>query len=63
MNQVDRNIIKGLADNNMSVNAVSRNLYCHRNTVEYHIKRVEKETGLNPKRFYDLVKLVEMAKG
>jgi len=63
MNNMDKIIILSLADNNMSVNATARNLCYHRNTVQYHIDGVKKETGLNAKQFYDLVKLVEIAKG
>lgn len=62
MKKIDEQVILSLCSNNMSVSAVARELHYHRNTVMYHIKQIEKETGLNPQRFYDLVDLVEMVK-
>lgn len=37
-------------------------VFMHRNNVVYHIGKVKKLTGLDPTVFYDLVKLVQMAK-
>lgn len=58
MTPLDKEIIKGMADNNMNMNAVAKNLYVHRNTVEYHIEKVKRETGLNARKFYDLAELL-----
>lgn len=55
-------IIISLADNNMNINKTARLLYMHRNTVEYHINRIKEITGKNPRNFYDLHRLVLMAK-
>lgn len=33
----------------------------HRNTVLYHLDKVKRQTGLDPRRFYDLVELVKIA--
>ena len=55
-------IIVALADNSMNVSDTARNTYLHRNTVEYHIAKIRKKTGLNPKCFYDLCKLIQMVK-
>lgn len=55
-------IIIALADNKMNVSEVSRQLYMHRNTVAYHINRIRQITGKDPLNFYDLYRLVLLAK-
>jgi carbohydrate diacid regulator len=55
-------IIIALADNKMNVSAVARQLYMHRNTVVYHINRIRQITGKDPLNFYDLYRLVILAK-
>ena len=55
-------IILSLADNKMNVSEVSRQLYMHRNTVVYHINRIRQITGKDPLNFYDLYRLVMLAK-
>lgn len=55
-------IIIALADNKMNVSAVARLLYMHRNTVDYHIRRIKQITGKDPLNFYDLYRLVILAK-
>lgn len=62
MTETDWAIILALAANNMNVSQTSRALYMHRNGVMYHIEKVKRKTGLGPLNFYDLVKLVRMAK-
>jgi carbohydrate diacid regulator len=52
-------IILSLADNNMNETKTARELFMHRNTVIYHLRKVKKLTGLDPMNFYDLCKLVE----
>ena len=59
MTPLDREIIKGLADNDMSIMAVAKSMFMHRNTVLYHIDKVQRETGLDPRNFYDLAELLE----
>lgn len=31
------------------------------NTVTYHLDKVKRQTGLDPRRFYDLIELVKIA--
>lgn len=57
-----RAIILALAEHDLNLLAVARAMYFHRNNVRYHCEQIHKKTGLNPRRFYDLVKLVEMVK-
>lgn len=56
----DAEIIRNMCDLNMNVSAVAENVYLHRNTVIYHLRKIAEKTGPNPMRFYDLVKLKEM---
>ena len=58
MTPLDKEIIKGMADHNLNISAVAREIYLHKNTVEYHIKKVQHETGLNARKFYDLAELL-----
>ena len=58
MTPLDKEIIKGMADNNLNMMAVARGLYMHRNTVLFHIEKVQRETGLNARKFYDLAELL-----
>ena len=62
MDEIDAEIILALADNNMNESETARMLFMHRNTVVYHIGKVKKLTGLDPTNFYDLCKLVKMAR-
>lgn len=48
-------------NDNMNVTDVARAIFTHRNTVLYHLNKVKQQTGLDPRRFYDLVELVKMA--
>jgi sugar diacid utilization regulator len=57
---LDKEIIKGMADHDLSVNAVAKSLYMHLNTVEYHIEKVKRETGLDARKFYELGELLEL---
>ena len=58
----NKEIILALAECNMNQSEVSRVKYLHINTVIFHIQKIRENTGLDPKNFYDLIKLVEMAK-
>ena len=60
MTQLDMEVILALVDSNMNASSAARKMYVHRNTVEYHIAKVRKETGLNPKEFRELAKLLTM---
>lgn len=60
MNDLDRKIIRALADNSMNVSNVARELFMHRNTVVYHIEKIRLVTGLDPLNFWNLIKLVNI---
>ena len=50
-----------MANHSMNISEVSRQLFMHRNTVTYHLDKVKRQTGLDPRRFYDLIELVKLA--
>lgn len=61
MDKEDAHIVIAMANYNMNVTDVARAIFAHRNTVLYHLNKVKQQTGLDPRRFYDLVELVKMA--
>jgi DNA-binding PucR family transcriptional regulator len=61
MTELQIEIIKAYAKNGMNVSRTARYLRYHRNSIMYHFERIEDATGLNPRDFYDLVKLLRMA--
>ena len=60
MTEFDIETILAFAENNMNIVKAAKKMYVHRNTIVYRIDKIRKETGLNAKSFYDLVKLVKM---
>lgn len=62
LDERDAKIILTLADNKMNVSEVARQLFMHRNTIQYHIDKISRVTGKNPLDFYDLYKLSSMAR-
>ena len=63
MTNDDKRFILEYAKNNMNGTKKADTFFLHRNTVEYRLKRIKAETKLDPKNFFDLVKLVQMAGG
>lgn len=62
LNDMDFRVILTLAKNNMNVTDTAYELYRHRNGILYRIGKIKRITGLDPMNFYDLCKLVEMAR-
>lgn len=62
MTPVRCEIVLALADTGTRATAAARKLYMNHSTVLYHMKLIKAITGLDPKDFYDLGKLVQMAK-
>lgn len=55
---LDRKIVKEFAKNDMKIRRTADALHFHSNSIDYHLRKVESVTGLNPKNFYDLNKLL-----
>ena len=58
LDKVDIGIVKAYADANMNATEVSKRIYMHRNTVDYHLRKVKKITGLDPTNFHCLGKIL-----
>lgn len=54
--------LKELANNNLNVSETARKMHYHRNSIVYHLEKIKEETGLNPVKFYDMIKLLHMFK-
>ncbi len=61
LTRTDIEILRGYAECDMNMQATGKQLHYGYATVHYHLKSIEQKTGLNPRRFFDLVKLLEMA--
>lgn len=59
LNDLDFEVVRAFAENDMNVSRAASNLNYHPNTVRYHLDRVDTVTGLNPRHFHDLVELLE----
>ena len=59
MTEFELKMIKMLAECDMSLQKAANKLYVHRNTLTYHIEKIKQRTGLDARRFYDLLKLLE----
>lgn len=55
-------IILSLGKHSMRMTEVARELDMHRNTVVYHVERIQEITGKDPLNFYDLLELVMFVK-
>jgi sugar diacid utilization regulator len=62
LTETQARIILTLAANNINVSATAKATYYGRSTLEFHLHQIRERTGLNPKNFYDLQKLVHMAR-
>lgn len=62
LDEVDYRVILVLAENNMMVTETAYAMRRHRNGILYRIGKIKRITGFDPMNFYDLCKLVEMAR-
>lgn len=59
--QCEREILQALRHvKSMSLEAVARNLYMSRNTVLYHVDKMKRMTGHDPRTFEGLAACLEM---
>lgn len=56
----EKQIILTVAECDIILTAAAKKLYVHRNTLIFQLDKIQVKTGLDPRNFYDLVKLVEM---
>ena len=62
LTQAEKETLMAYADNDMNLTATAKEMYCHYTTIWYRMDRVAIKTGLNPKCFYELVELMDMAR-
>lgn len=55
-------VIFSMAANNLRPSDVARDLSYHRNTVIYYLDQILALTGLDPRRFYDEQKLLDIVR-
>ena len=63
MTEREKEIVLALARNDMNTSKTAKDLHFHRNNMTYHIGRIVEKYGLDPRKFYDLIQLIEVARG
>ena len=63
MTEIEKTVILAFAENDMNLSKTAIATHYDRNTIYYRLCCIRKKYGLNPKKFYDLIELVKMAKG
>ena len=58
--RVNIDVLLAYAENDMLMTKTAEAIYRSVYTVNWHLEQIHKLTGLNPKKFYDLVKLVDI---
>lgn len=51
---IDKEFIKGFAENDLNVSKASKNLYIHRNTINYKLDKAKELTGFDLRCFKDI---------
>ena len=54
-------IIIAFAESDMLIKAASKKLFMSDANVSYHLKKIKKQMGFNPRKFFDLCYLVGIA--
>lgn len=63
LTEMDWRVVRTYAKCNMNGSATSRALFIRDNGIDYHLAKVKRLTGLDPKCFYDLVELLKVGEG
>lgn len=63
LTDIEKEIIIQMADCDLRLGEVAKQINYCRGAVYYHVKRIFKKTGLNPRSFYDLLILIDIVKG
>ena len=62
LNDKQRAIILAFADNDMSLTKTASAVFYSVANIQHYLRKIAQLTGLDPKRFYDLVVLVKRVK-
>lgn len=60
LDESDISIINSMAENNMNISKVARQLNYSRNTIVYKLDKIDEKTGFDPTNFFDLRSLVDI---
>ena len=63
LNDLQKELIKAYSEQNMHAVNAAKSLFIHRNTVYYQFNRIKEKTGLDPKDYHDLQKLIKEVNG
>lgn len=58
LTEEDLSFLHEYAKCNMRSSDAARRIFVHRNTMEYHLDKVKEKTGLDPRKFHQLVRLL-----
>lgn len=56
----DREVVRQLAQHDLSMAGAARAMYIHVGTVQYYAAKIEGKTGLSPLKFYDMIELLKL---
>lgn len=62
LTEKEKEILLALAEHDMNRSEAAMAIYMARNSFYYHFDNIRKKTGLDPRNFYDLAKLLGMVK-
>lgn len=60
MTELQKEIVLKLCDCNMKITAVAREMHYYHESIRQHVRKIKEKTGLDPRCFYDLIKLRKM---
>lgn len=63
MDDFDKKVLLSLEKNRMMISKTARELFCHRNAVSYRLRKIRKETGIDPLEVRGLVALLDRIGG
>jgi hypothetical protein len=58
----DAVFILAMAENGLRVHRAAKSMPLSNNAAAYHVNKMKKEFGLDPRDFYDMLKLLPMAR-
>ena len=58
LSEYEKRLLCAIAANDMNVTRAAKSVYVHRNSAVYHMDKILDRTGLDPRRFRDLVRLL-----
>ena len=56
----EKAVVWAICRHDLSPSAAAGELFYCRNSIDYQARRIRQKTGLDPKNFYDAIRLLEM---